>query len=103
METGGRGVVVSGSAVLGAEVRIGVRPENVTLSAAAGDKTSARNCFPSRVLRIVSKGPFFKVELDCGFFLAAYVTPVSLEELHLTPGRLVVASFKATAVHLLRR
>jgi tungstate transport system ATP-binding protein len=55
------------------------------------------------VTRIVPKGPFFKVDLDCGFHLAAYVTPISLQELDLGPGSQVVASFKATAVHILRR
>jgi tungstate transport system ATP-binding protein len=55
------------------------------------------------VARIVPKGPYFKVELDCGCFLAAFVTPQALEELDLTPGRRVTASFKATAVHLIRQ
>jgi len=102
VEAGGREVVVLGRAGVGEEVRIGIRPENVTLAIHAEGHTSARNCFPCTVTRIVPKGPFFKVELDCGFFLAAYVTPVSLEELGLAPGAKVVASFKATAVHLLR-
>ena len=69
----------------------------------AGAGHSARNHFPATVTRIVPRGPFFKVELDCGFFLAAFVTPGSLEELALAPGRAVVASFKATAVHLITR
>jgi len=100
---GGGVVVAAGEAVPGEEVRIGIRPENVTLSAQAEAHSSARNSFPATVTRIVPRGPFFKVELDCGFFLAAYVTPVSLEELGLAEGSRVVARFKATAVHLLRR
>jgi tungstate transport system ATP-binding protein len=86
---------------MGQEVLVGVRPENVTLSLHAAADTSARNSFPGTVTRIVPKGPYFKVELDCGFFLAAFVTPRSLEELALAPGREVVASFKATAAHLM--
>ena len=100
---GANQVVAMGEAVLGQEVRIGIRPENVTLSAHLDGPSSARNGFQATVTRILPRGPFFKVELDCGFFLAAYVTPVSLEELGLAPGRTVVATFKATAVHLLRR
>jgi tungstate transport system ATP-binding protein len=99
---GGAEVVVLGRAGIGEEVRIGIRPENVTLSAHLDRPTSARNGFPGTVTRIVPRGPFLKIELDCGFFLAAYVTPVSVEELGLASGRPVVASFKATAVHLLR-
>jgi len=101
--TAGGPVVAAGEAAPGDEVLIGIRPENVTLSAHPEAHTSARNTFPCAVTRIVPKGPFFKVELDCGFFLAAYVTPVSLEELGLAEGSRVVASFKATAVHLLRK
>ncbi|BDU70937.1 ABC transporter ATP-binding protein [Mesoterricola silvestris] len=101
--TGGGAVVAAGEAPLDDEVRIGIRPENVVLTAPPGGPTSARNRFDGTVTRIVPKGPFFKVELDCGFFLAAYVTPVSLEELALAEGSRVVATFKATAVHLLRK
>jgi tungstate transport system ATP-binding protein len=102
VDLGGAEVVVLGRAGIGEEVRIGIRPENVTLSAHLDRPTSARNGFSGTVTRIVPRGPFLKIELDCGFFLAAYVTPVSVEELELAPGSPVVASFKTTAVHLLR-
>jgi len=102
VETGGRILVVPGVATLGDEARLGVRPENVTLSAHAEGPTSARNRFPGTVTRIVPRGPFFKVDLDCGFDLSAHVTPTSLEELALAPGSRVEASFKATAVHVFR-
>ena len=103
IETGGHEVVALGEAHPGEEVRIGVRPENVTLSAHVDGPTSARNCFPGRVTRIVPRGPIFKVELDCGFFLSAYVTAQSLEDLALAEGRELTAAFKATAVHVLRK
>jgi len=50
----------------------------------------------------VPRGPYFKVELDCGFALAAFVTPHSLADLALAPGSAVTATFKATSVHLIR-
>ena len=92
-----------GSPSLGEAVLVCVRPEQVTLSLHAAADTSARNSFPGTVTRIVPRGPFFKVELDCGFWIAALVTPRSLEELALGPGVAVVASFKATAVHLIKQ
>jgi len=92
-----------GAPAPGAPVLVGIRPENVLLSDHDGAGHSARNHFTATVTRVVPKGPFFKVELDCGFFLAAFVTPRALEELALAPGRPVVASFKATAVHLIPR
>jgi len=106
LAVGGREVESVGGPAVGDAVLVGVRPEHVTLAlgpeAGARVASSARNRFQGTVRRIVPRGPFFKVELDVGFFLAAYVTPQSLEALALAPGREVVASFKATAVHCIR-
>jgi tungstate transport system ATP-binding protein len=96
-------VLALGEAAPGQVVLVGVRPEHVTLSLQTDTTSSARNAFLGTVTRILPRGPFHKVELDCGFFLAAYVTGQSLSELSLQPGRSVVASFKATSVHLIRR
>jgi tungstate transport system ATP-binding protein len=103
VSVGGRTVEAVGSAGLGEAVLLGVRPENVTLATHAESGSSARNSFPGTVTRIAPRGPYFKVELDCGFWISAFVTPHSLEELALAPGRQVVATFKATAVHLILR
>jgi tungstate transport system ATP-binding protein len=48
-------------------------------------------------------GLYQKVQLDCGFPIVAYVTNHSLEELSLKEGKEVKASFKATAIHVVRR
>jgi len=101
LAVGGREVESVGRPAVGEAVLVGVRPEHVTLALGPG-ATSARNQFPGTVRRIVPRGPFFKVELDVGFYLAAFVTPQALEELALAPGREVLASFKATAVHCIR-
>lgn len=103
LEVQGRQITCSGEASPGQELTVGIRPENVTLSLHPENETSARNSFPGRVTRITSRGPFFRVELDCGFFLSAYVTERSREELELEEGRGLFASFKATAVHLIRK
>jgi len=101
MYAAGHELEAVGSPAVGAEVLVGVRPENVTLSARPDSATSARNHFSGTVTRIVPRGPYFKVELDCGFALAAFVTPHSLEALALVAGSEVAAAFKATAVHLM--
>ena len=67
------------------------------------EATSARNLFPGRIVKIVSLGLYQKVQLDCGFPLVAYVTNHSLENLSLEEGKEVIASFKATAIHVVRR
>ncbi|MEI6128055.1 MAG: ABC transporter ATP-binding protein, partial [Pseudomonadota bacterium] len=81
-----------------------IRPENVMLSRSAGhDGTSARNVFSAKITKIIPKGLFYKINLDCGFFLSAYVTGQSREALSLHENMTVTASFKATAVHAIRR
>lgn len=102
LAVGNREVIGVGTPELGQELTLGIRPEHVTLSLHPDGATSARNIFPSRVTRITSQGPLFKVELDCGFYLSAYLTALSKEELGLTEGRDVIASFKATAAHSIR-
>ncbi|WLT32159.1 ABC transporter ATP-binding protein [Geothrix sp. PMB-07] len=100
---GDREVQAIGEAQPGQTVLIGVRPEHVALSLQTDISSSVRNAFPGAVTKVIPRGPFYKIELDCGFFLTAFVTAQSLSELELQPGRAVVASFKATAVHLIRK
>jgi tungstate transport system ATP-binding protein len=63
--------------------------------------SSARNYFPARVTKVLPWGMAFKVHLDCGFPLVAFVTRPSLDILHLAEGSTVIATFKATAVHVI--
>ncbi len=79
-----------------------VAPADVALSRAA-EEGSARNRFPARVVRVEPIGRAMRVVLDCGFPLVAHLTRASVRELGLEPGAEVVASFKATAPHLLPR
>jgi tungstate transport system ATP-binding protein len=100
----GQEVEAVGDARLGEAVVLCVRPENVTLlTRPSQEGTSARNIFPGKIVKIISLGLYQKVHLDCGFPLVAYVTNHSLEELLLTEGKEVKASFKATAVTVMRR
>jgi len=79
-----------------------VRPEDITLTLAK-ITSSARNSFIGRITRVVSLGPLSRVEIDCGFQLVTLVTKRSVEELALEKGKQVYATFKATAVHVLRK
>jgi tungstate transport system ATP-binding protein len=100
----GREVEAVGHVHLGEAVVLCVRPENVTLlTGSSREGTSARNIFPGKIVKIISLGLYQKVHLDCGFPLVAYVTNHSLEELLLTEGKEVKASFKATAVMVMRK
>ncbi|MDO9559423.1 MAG: ABC transporter ATP-binding protein [Syntrophales bacterium] len=93
-----------GDAKPGERVVCCIRPEHVTLSTTlSGGGVSARNTFAGKIVKIAPMGLFYKISLDCGFFLTAYVTAPSVENLTLQEGKSVFASFKATAVHLIRR
>jgi tungstate transport system ATP-binding protein len=81
-----------------------IRPEHVTLSTnTLPPGTSARNAFPGTIRKITPLGLFHRVRVDCGFDLVVYVTRQSIEELSLEEGKTVMASFKATAVHVIPR
>ena len=100
----GQEIEVVGNAHSGESVVLCVRPENVTLlTRPSQEGTSARNIFSAKIVKIISLGLYQKVQLDCGFPLVAYVTNHSLEELSLTEGKQVKASFKATAVTVMRK
>jgi tungstate transport system ATP-binding protein len=100
----GQEIEAVGDVRLGETVVLCVRPENVTLSTSTTkETTSARNVFVGKILKIVPLGLYQKVQLDCGFPLVAYITNHSMEELSLTEGREVKASFKATAVTVVRK
>ncbi len=81
-----------------------LRPEDVALALPheGGAPDSVRNHLRGRVATLRPVGlAGVRVTVDCGFPLVALVTRRSAEGLALTPGSEVVASFKATAAHLI--
>lgn len=80
-----------------------LRPENITVSKDTPAKTSARNVVDAKVNKIIRQGFFNKMILDCGFSMVTYITTPSCEDLGICEGSAVSASFKATAIHVMRR
>lgn len=81
-----------------------IRPENVTITLEKpGTGSSARNHFSGTVATILDLGVFYRVVLDCGFSLVAFITKRSVEDMGLAVGQKVWASFKATGVHIISR
>lgn len=104
LQVGEAQVEVAADGFAATDALLCLRPEDVVL--APGDVTapgSARNHLRGVVRRIVTSGSQVRVELDCGFPLIASITRRSLEELGLAAGTPLVASFKATAAHLIPR
>jgi tungstate transport system ATP-binding protein len=88
----------------GTQVLYCLRPEDITLSIserAAG--SSARNHLSGHILRMAPSGPLVRVVVDCGTPLVALITRGSANEMKLVEGQPVIASFKATAAHIIPR
>ncbi len=102
VEVSGRAIEVSGAAHKGKMVTLGIRPEHIVISKDKNASSSMRNSFEAKVCSITHAGTHVRVSLDCGFKLIAYITPHSLSELGLQEKSTVTASFKATALHILR-
>src|SRR2546426_5576160 len=94
---------VAAEAAAGARVRVGIRPEDVTLTVADGARvaSSARNALDGTVTRVSASTHATHVLVDVGFPLVAAVTARSVNELGLRPGARVRAVFKASAAHLI--
>jgi molybdate transport system ATP-binding protein len=102
----GAQVIEGGSGVsAGDEVLVCLRPEDVVIGPPAGElsPTSARNHLSARVVRFAPSGPYLRVYLVAGFPLVSLITRSALDELGLEAGSEVMATFKATAVHLIRK
>ena len=105
VEVAGRKLQLAADARVGDRVRLGLRPEDVTLLLAGetASLSSARNYLPGMIVRVTPSTPAVRVVIDVGFPLVATVTARSVTELGLTEGARIVAAFKASAVHLVGR
>lgn len=104
VKVGDQAVMAVGEAKEGQSVILCIRPERIALSAEPRlDATSERNVLTGTVIDVTSLGLYYRVMIDCGFTLSAYITPGSVKKLGIERGKKVYPSFKATAVHVLKR
>jgi molybdate/tungstate transport system ATP-binding protein len=82
------------------KVKICVRPEEITILR-KGIKSSARNLFEGKIVRISERYPLMKLTIDAGKEFQALITKKSFLELNLKVGSQVYISFKASSVHVL--
>lgn len=87
---------------IGVEVFVCIRPEDVIIHTQA-QEGSCRNQFKAKVIKLESWMLQYKLTLNCGFNLVAFVTKQSIENLNLKAGKDVLVAFKATAIHLIKR
>ncbi len=90
---------------VGTKVALFLRHEDITiyLPAIQNVPGSARNHLTGKITRVFTVGSQLRVTIDCGFPLVALITSRSWEDMGLDIGREVVASFKASSIHLIPR
>jgi tungstate transport system ATP-binding protein len=97
-------VTAAGDARPGERVLVGLRPEDLTLGVPeTAGPSSAQNRWPGRIVRVTPLGALWRIAVDCGVPLTALVTRPAVAALALAPGVPVEVTFKATAVHIVRR
>jgi len=100
----GHEIEAIGSELPGAHVILCIRPENVILSdSSSGAHTSTRNILSGIITKTTQLGLYYRIDIDCGFPLVSFITKHSLEHMALCAGKNIEASFKATAIHVLKR
>lgn len=97
---------VVGNFQAGEQLFLCLRPEDITVSlpGAEDPKSSARNRLQGKALKVTPWGSHYRVALACGETrLVAFITRPSFLELKIAEGDEIVASFKASAVHVIKR
>ncbi len=86
-------------------VFVSIRGHSISLAAGAPpERTSMRNALPATIHRVVELDEIAYVDLVTGrLSMRAMVTPFSVRELELVPGREVTMIFKALSVKLTPR
>lgn len=77
-----------------------VRPEEILVSSEPF-LSSARNCFPGRIIKMEERAGLVELTVDCRIPFVVVLTKRSREDLNLTLGKKVYLTFKASAVHLM--
>ena len=85
------------------EVCVCVRAEDVILVKGEPGHSSPRNALPAVVRALAPEGPMVRIDLDCGFPLAALLTSQACAELELKEHDRVLALIKAPQLHLIPR
>jgi tungstate transport system ATP-binding protein len=103
IEVAGRKLEVAAPGAPDGVVRVGIRPEDVTLThpTERAVLSSARNNLTGTIVSVTRARHQIRVVVDCGFSLVVAVTPRSASDLGLVEGMAIQAAFKASAAHLI--
>ena len=102
VEVNGNSIQAISELPLGEKVHVLIRPEDITFTPSR-NVSSARNMFDGEIIRMTQVGQLVRIEVDCGIPLLGVLTMVSAQELGLSIGKRLYASFKVTAIHVIKR
>lgn len=93
-------LVALDTGVVGPEVAVCIRAEEIILEKGNVLESSARNRFSGRIIDISPQGVTVKLTLDCGFPLIVLITKRSFIDLSIQKRSKLTASIKAQAIHI---
>jgi tungstate transport system ATP-binding protein len=103
IDVNGTRIVATSHSSPGTPVTIYMRPEDITFYTKDSIRSSARNMFTGRIIKVVPIGPMVRMKVDAGVKLTAVITQRSFEELGLELGKETELTFKASAIHVVER
>lgn len=105
VDVGGQQLYVTSDLATGTKVTMFLRHEVVTISLPSPQSihSSARNNLAGKIVKMFPLGSQVRITLDCGFSLIVLITRRSWEDMGLGVGQTVIASFKASSIHMVRR
>jgi molybdopterin-binding protein len=105
VDVNGAKIEALGKTKVGDRVLVCLRPEDLVIRRPGDHSTqeSARNRLDGTVQDVTRLEAQYRVQIACGPQVVALVTKQSFEEMNLSAGTPVIVTFKASAVHLIRR
>ena len=105
VDVGGQQLEVVSELSTETKVTIFLHDDDITLSLPSPQTrfSSARNQLIGKVVKFFPIGSQIRVSVDCGIPLVALITRRSWEEMGLKVGETLIASFKASAIHIIRQ
>jgi ABC-type Fe3+/spermidine/putrescine transport system ATPase subunit len=91
--------VANGHALVGKDIFLCLRPEEINLVPVNPDKGD--NYVQGIIVRIAPQGALWRISMDCGFPFTALVNHEIMDSLGLSPGKIIGARFKANSIHVI--
>jgi len=84
------------------DVLVCIRPENISVvPKGLGHGNGAQNKFAGIIKSMINMGPFYRVTVDCGFPLKAFIAKQSVDDLGFEEGQEVWTMFDGGGVHVI--